>query len=171
MSTRQVHGGVVESLRELGESFHHGGELGLGVRRVEPVGRCEVLAYRQAGEHSGSSGDLHDAVSRDLVGGRVGDVASVEDHRTVIGLDHPADGAQERRLACAVGAEERCDTALWEIQLDVVENPNAPVSDVEAADQEKLGVSGSPLLDDLSPRQGRLADLSDVAGDEPPAAR
>ena len=57
-------------------------------------------------------GTCDDAPGRDLVRRGVGDVAPVEDDRAAVGLDHAADGPQQRRLAGPVGAEEGDDLAL-----------------------------------------------------------
>ena len=78
-------------------------------------------------------GTWRDAERRDLVGRGVGDVAPVEDHRALVGLDHPADGLQQRRLAGAVGAEQRDDLALVDLEVDVEEHLHVAVEHLQAA--------------------------------------
>ena len=75
-------------------------------------------------------GHLGDAEGGDLVRRRVRDVAPVEDDRALVGLDHPADGLEQRRLAGAVRAEQRDDLALVDLEVDVEQHLHAAVADV-----------------------------------------
>ena len=68
----------------------------------------------------------------DLVRRRVGDVAAVEDDRALVGLDHAADGLEQRRLAGAVRAEQRDDLALVDLEVDVEEHLHVAVVDLRA---------------------------------------
>ena len=74
--------------------------------------RRRFSAHGERREHAVAAGHLHDAERGDLVRRGVGDLAPVEDHRAVVGLDHARDGLQQRRLAGAVRAEQRDDLAL-----------------------------------------------------------
>ena len=79
------------------ERLEHGGEPGLErslVTAVEPPGRVEVLLDGEPREYAVSTGDLHDAVSGDFVRWRVGDVLTVEDDRSLVGLDDTGDGPE-----------------------------------------------------------------------------
>ena len=54
---------------------------------------------------------------------RVGDVAAVEEDRAVRRLLHAGDGAQQRRLARAVRAEQGDDLALLDVEVDAEQRP------------------------------------------------
>ena len=52
-----------------------------------------------------------------------------------------ADGAQQRRLAGAVGAEQRDDLALLDVEVDAEQHLHAVVLDVDVAADEQLALA------------------------------
>ena len=103
---------------------------------------AQVVLHAQVGEDPLAAGHLGHAEAGDLVGRQVGDVAPVEDDGAVVGLDHPADGPQQRRLAGAVGADEGDDLALADLDRDVGQDDDAVVADAELAHGEERQPAG-----------------------------
>ena len=66
---------------------------------------------RQQAEHLG-----------DLAGRRPGDRLPVEQHLAARRPQQPAQGAQQRRLAAAVGPDDRGERALGQLQVEVVDD-------------------------------------------------
>src|SRR5258708_20589062 len=72
----------------------------------------------------------------------MGDVAAVHHNGSVGGLLGPADGAQQRRLAGAVGTEQ-CDyLAFLDVEVDPEEHLVAVVEDVDGSADEEPGLLG-----------------------------
>ena len=102
-----------------------------------PGRNAQVVLHAQVGEDPLAAGHLSHAEAGDLVGRPVGDVAPVEDDGAVVGLDHPTDGPQERRLAGAVGADEGHDLSLADFDGDVGQDDDTVVADIELAHREE----------------------------------
>ena len=109
-------------------------------RSIQPA-VAQVLGDGQRRERRPAAGHEHDAPGRDLVGGGVGDVAAVEDDRALVGRDQAGDRLEQRRLAGAVGAEQRHDLALVDLEVDVEQHLHVAVADVEAPDEQQLGLA------------------------------
>ena len=99
-------------------------------------------------------------------GRRVGDLAAVEQHDAAIGFDDAGDGAQQRRLAGAVRAEEGDALALGDLEVDAEEDLHAAVADVEAPARSAAGHGpASRSAASAGPCRRRLPHLGDVVGD------
>ena len=69
----------------------------------------QVLLDGELGDDALPLGNVRDPGSGHVLRAAPGPVGAVEQHPAAAGLDHPADRAQQRRLARAVGAEHRRD--------------------------------------------------------------
>ena len=134
-------------------------------RALQPARHLEVLPHGERRERAHAAGHLEHAAPGDLGGRGGGHVDAVEDDRAAVGLDDPRDGAQQRRLAGAVGAEQGDDLALVHLEVDVEQHLHAAVADVEVADEEQLRPSLPALVGHLGSGGGRLPHLGDVAAD------
>ena len=103
-----------------------------------PARGPQVVSHGERREHARATGNLCDTVRRDLAGWGVGDVATVQEDRAEVGFGEPRDRSQQCGLAGAVGAEERDDLALRDLEVDVEEDLELPVGDVEVVDDEQL---------------------------------
>ncbi len=118
-----------------GEVFEHPRGRFLDARlvlAVQPRRGAEVLLDGQGREDSPTTGNLRDAELRGGVRIGGGDVVAVEQDRTVRRGRQPGDGAQHRGLARAVGAKERHDLALVDVEVDTEEHLRLAVGDVES---------------------------------------
>ena len=140
--------------------------VALAAAAALPGRGAQVVLHAQVGEDPLAAGHLGDAEPGDLVGRQVGDVAAVEDDGAVIGLDHPADGPQQRRLAGAVGAEQRHDLALADLDLHVGEHGDAVVADAELAHREQRQPAGVAVHEHLGPGAHGGPHVAHVALDE-----
>ena len=107
-------------------------------RRVldEPAPDLEVLGHGLVREERFAAGDLdHPHRHPDLgIGERDG--AAVHADHAAVGEDEPADRAQQRRLAGAVGAEQREHFAALHLEVDVEEDLQRAVAHVEVVHLE-----------------------------------
>jgi hypothetical protein len=133
-------------LRALLESREHGVPAldallddGLVLDREGP--HAEVLLDRQPSEHATTLGDLHDAQRDHVMGRHVGQVLSVETDGSLSGDEEAADRVEGGGLACAVGADERDDLALFDRQGDPLERVDVAVVGVEVVHLEQGHVS------------------------------
>ena len=94
----------------------------------------EVLADGVRGENLPALGDVRHAEADDLVWPLGGDVDAIERDRAAALLDQAGDRAEERRLAGAVGTDERDDFALGDLQGDVLEGADDAVADFDVGD-------------------------------------
>ena len=123
-----------------GEHLQHvrHGLRAAGLVTIEPARQPQVLVDGQRREHALSARDHDDAPGRDLVGRGVGGVAPVEHDRPAVGGHHAGDGLQERRLAGAVGAEQRDDLALVDLEVHAEQHLDVVVAHVDVADEQQL---------------------------------
>src|SRR4030042_1214926 len=84
------------------------------------------------------------ASRRDLVRHDPQHLGAGEDDRTPVGTEEPGEQVEQRRLACAVRADEGLDGALWHIEGHVIHRLEAAEPLAYAPDREKLHVSFSP---------------------------
>ena len=121
LAAGEVAGRLVEPVAQDREQLEH--VLGRRRRRAALSLRCSHAASRRFsatvsdGNTPCAAGHLHDAAPGDLVRRRVGHVAAVEHDRAVGRLDEAGDRLQQRRLAGAVGAEQRDDLALVDLEV------------------------------------------------------
>ena len=129
-------------------------------RRPCQAATRQVVLDAQVGEDPLAAGDLGDAEAGDLVGRQVGDVASVEDDGAVIGLDHPADGPEQRRLAGAVGADEGDDLSLADLDGHVGQHGDPVVADAELAHGQERQPAGLAVHQHLGPGAHGVPDVA-----------
>ncbi len=72
------------------------------------------------------------------------DVVAAKDDPPARRAVHARDGADERGLARAVGADDRDDRPFVDLERDAVERLRVAVKDVEALDREHQASASSP---------------------------
>src|SRR5262245_34541548 len=114
-------------------------------RRPARDRRKKVLRHGQIGKHLVALGDEHDAAAGDLVRRQIVDALALErdgalgDAR-VVDAEEAGDRAQRRRLAGAVGAEQRHDLFRRDGQRDALHGRDgALVHDFQLVDGEQPG--------------------------------
>ena len=95
------------------------------------------------GNDRAAAHELDDADLHPQLGVGVGDRATVEPDDAAFGDPEPADDAQQRRLAGAVGAEQRERLALVHVEADVEQHLHLAVGEVEVAHLDAPGRSAS----------------------------
>ena len=101
----------------------------------------QVLTDGQAGEHALAPGDRDDAAPNMFVRRQERDVLAVVEDGAVRRRRQAADGAEQRGLAGAVGAEQGDDLALVDVEVDVEQHLHRPVVHVDVAAHEELRVA------------------------------
>ena len=81
-----------------------------------------VVLHAHLAEHRCLLGQIADANLRSFVHRQVGDVLFVEKHLARIGLDETDHHIERRGLARAVGAEQTHDLALFDFNVDIVDD-------------------------------------------------
>ena len=102
------------------DALEHGLDVGLVAARVGA--QAKVLLGRQVGEGTAALGDVRDAQTRDVLGGAGGRSARRRRRRSRRACDHAADGAQQRGLASAVGAEHDAHAARRDLEVHAVQH-------------------------------------------------
>ena len=96
----------------------------------------------------------------------VGDVAAVEEDRPADRVDQPADRLEQRRLAGAVGAEQRDDLALADLDVDAEQHLHPVVRHVEPAHGQQRAVARARAAAvELGRRRERRQRLLGVTAD------
>ena len=115
--------------------------------RPEPLaalpGRAElhVLEHRQQRQRLGELERAHLAHARDLEGRDAGERLAVERPRAAVGLVEAAQQVEQRRLAGAVGADERGDGAARDLEvLDVDGGEAAEAAGHVVDDHDRVGL-------------------------------
>ncbi|MFK4700966.1 hypothetical protein ABIF42_006560 [Bradyrhizobium diazoefficiens] len=112
--------------------------VALGIGASGGIGtHLEVLRHAHAREDAPSLRRLRDAQMRDLVGGHVGDVAAFVQDLAGTGPRLAEDGHHQRRLAGAVGADQRHDLAGIDFDVDALQRLDLAVGGAKAADREQ----------------------------------
>jgi hypothetical protein len=96
----------------------------------------EVVLDRQVREHHATLGALRQTERHDLVRRDARDVPALEHDAAGLGRDQARDGAQQRRLAGTVRADERDDLALPDRDRDVLERVHCAVEHLEPLHHE-----------------------------------
>ena len=115
----------------------------LSVRVKAPS--LQILDRRHVGDDAAAFHHLKDAAADDLVGIDAVDARAVEqdfaaDDFAVLGLEQARDRLQRRRLAGAVGAEQRHDRALGHLEAEAAQHQDDLVVDhLDVADAEQRG--------------------------------
>ena len=94
---------------------------------VERRAHLQIFEHRHAREDAAPLRRLRDPHARDLVRRHAGDVAPVIDDRAVARLRIAADRHHQRRLAGAVGADQRDDLAVEDIEVDAAQRDDLAV--------------------------------------------
>jgi hypothetical protein len=138
--------GQADEGEQLGDA---GGDLGPAAAAVdEAVG--DVVEDAEVGKERVG---LEDDAEVALGGRRVADVAAVDlDRALVLGVE-AGDGAQERGLAAARGAEEADELAAGDVEVDGAQGLEAAEALAEAADAQEGGGLGGHA----SPKRGVAA--------------
>ena len=129
---------VPSALGELGEQARRRGrarrlEVGV-VAAVHERRHLQVLVDGHRREHALAAEQDADPELRPLLGRDVGDGAAVEPHDAASGVPRPGDDAQDRRLAGAVGAEQREHLAASDLEADVEQHLHRAVGEVDVGD-------------------------------------
>src|SRR5215813_4563615 len=138
-------GRLIEPLLEPGQRLQNPVELGLDRRFVPPqVGSLHKIVFdRQAGEQSSTLRDVDDSGADHLIGAGVRQVDAIEADLAGPRLDELRKGPKQRRLACAVRADERHDLALANFERDIPENLHISIPGRKIPDlQQRLSVRG-----------------------------
>ena len=103
----------------------------------------QILDRRHVGDDAAAFHHLKDAAADDLVGVDAVDARAVEhdlaaDDLAVLGLEQARDRFQRRRLAGAIGAEQRDDRALGHLEAEAAQHQDDLVVDhLDVADAEE----------------------------------
>ena len=104
----------------------------------------QVLGDRERGENLAPFRHLAEAKLADLVARPAGNVLPAIEDTAARGLEHAGDGADERGLAGAVGADDGRDRALLDCERDAVERLGVAVEDVEVFDRQHYSTASAP---------------------------
>ena len=144
LTARERAGALLRALAQLGEELVHE----VVASGAVSLRQLQVLAHGQAGEHVPVLRDVADAEADDLVRRHPGQLLLLEPRRPAR-LDQAEEGAERRRLADAVPAEQRGDAALRHRERDPLQDVRAREVHVQVRDLDQrppavLGHSGSP---------------------------
>ncbi len=128
---------LVAPVGELREELVDAGEVAGERVPARVAAEPQVLLDGQLDEGSAALGDVRDPEPRDRVGaGASAERTAAEDDRP-LAADGAGDGAQRRRLAGAVGAEDGDDLALADLEADAVERLDGPVAGLDLVQLEQ----------------------------------
>src|ERR1700733_1525418 len=111
-------------------------------------------------KHSASLRAMAEATPRHLMGLGAGPRLAPERDGASSRPEEPADRAQERRLAGAVGADDADDLAGVKLKTDPMQDLHSPVAGLDCVDHEQR----SRLLPSLRVGQGTPPALADCRG-------
>ena len=94
----------------------------------------EILVTRQGRKHLPAFGDLADAEIADAVARPAGDVGAAKHDAAARRRLHAGDGADQRGLAGAIGADDGDDLALRDLERHAVERLRVAIEQVEVFD-------------------------------------
>src|SRR5262249_42873925 len=121
-------------------------EIGADLRAVAAdIGaEAEILLDAELHESAAAVRYMGNAEARDLLGREARDVASAEPEGA-LPLHHRRDRPQQRRLAGAIGTQQRGDAARLHREVDTVQHLRRTVGGVEAAHlQQRRHHAASP---------------------------
>ena len=102
----------------------------------------QVLLHGELGDHALPLGHVRDAGPDHLLRAAAGHIGAAEQDPASAGFDHAADRAQQRRLACAVGAEHGRNGTGSRRHGDVVQRGDPGVARDEPFDLQRGGPVG-----------------------------
>src|ERR1019366_3972145 len=123
-----------------------------GTRARQHGAHIQVLDRRQGRENLAAFGDLTDAETADLMPRPAGDIQAAEIDVAACRLVHPGDGADERGLAGAVGADNGDDGALLDLERDAVERLGVAVEHVEIFNLQHHAITSAPKYESITAR-------------------
>jgi hypothetical protein len=127
------------------ETAEHVLDAGLDLALVEEeAAHLQVLGHRQRREHAPALGRDGDALAHDVVRGQVGDVPAVQQDVAAAGARAAAHRHQQRGLAGAVGADQRDDLALVDVQADLVDGADGAVVGAQLPELQHARHHSSP---------------------------
>ena len=136
LAAREQPGAPALQLSQLREVLVPGGFVELLPARAD----AEVLGHGQPEEEAAALRHMRDAESRAAARRCAREVGAVEHDAAGHRLDEPGDGAQDRRLAGAVRAEQRDDLARRDRQIDAPDHRRLVVARGQPLEREN-GVS------------------------------
>ena len=151
LATRQGAGGLVESIRQLGEEADGIVERGAcpgGVASEGVLADAQVVLHREPGERHLPAHEQRGSEVDDLLGLEIGAVGPEDADDAAVRVVEARHGPQQRALAGAVGAEQRHDVAFGDLQVDVEQHLLRPVEEVHVVDLERR--DGAPGLASLA---------------------
>ena len=129
-----------EPLLEARKQRQHAFEVAVEVAVVgDGRAHLQIFQHRHAREDAAAFRSLRQFQAGDLVRRHAGDIAAVEVDRAFARARVAADCHHQRRLAGAVGADQRDDLAVVDVEVDALERLYAPVKRGHAAHREKWG--------------------------------
>ena len=153
LAAGEVAGLLVEALAQHREEAEHLlGDLGhvLGLVLVHPRRQLQVLGHGQGGEHALAAGHEHHALGHRLGGSLAGDVVAVEHDGAAARSGQPRDRGEQRRLAGAVGAQQRDDLVAVHVAVHAEEHLRLAVGELEVADGEQRALALGVRLDGVA---------------------
>src|SRR4030095_6224434 len=123
----------------------------------------EILENGHARQHAASLRDVDHVPAGDLMDRQSDELLAEEADRALARAHAPGEGAKERRLPGAVGADQRDDAGLRHGQAHALESADPSVAHVQVANLEERAVA--------SPCQGRPRSPADLAAPGPAAPR
>ena len=100
-------------------------------------GDAQIVLHRHAGEQPAAFGHDRDAVGHHAVRLRAADRTAVEAHHLGRDAQQPHDRFEQRRLAGAVGADQRDDLAGGDLEIDAVERLEIAIAGDQAMGGEQ----------------------------------
>ena len=113
----------------------------------------EVFGNRQRRENLPALGHLADAEIADAMARPAGDIGAAEQDAAARRPQHAGDGADQRGLAGAVGADDGDDRALLDVERHAVERLRVAVEHIEVFDARAS--HAPPRRDRIAPRRDR----------------
>jgi len=146
LAARHRPGLLADAFAQPRERVEHvlgiGGDLAFG--RAREGAQFQVLAHGHAREHAPALRRVTDAQAHDRMRSAAAQILAVKEDASRGRADEAADRAQRRRLARAVGTDERDDLAFVDVQRDAGERGDASVPRDQVLDFEQPHATGAP---------------------------
>ena len=144
LAARKRAAALCKALLEPGKELCHTRQVLLEMSRAINLGaHLEIFQHRHAPEDAPPFRRLRDPEARDRVCFEPRDVLAGEADRSLSRPRIAADGHHQRRLAGAIGTDQRHDLAFRDLDIDTLQRHDAAVVALDAADAEKGRAHGS----------------------------